>query len=346
MNNDSESIFERYLDFINEAFMPWKQGRKAAAGLGRKTLVRHATQMRERDIIREQNITIAIKSGAILNILEALAEKYYKGNTKKVKDLMVEYTGVGNPDVKTMFNPLEHGLPRYTIPLFDIPNRILAVKARHPEITGHTITQNLQRNFLKNYYELLCDLYREKGGNPDDVNELQLVLSFPTNIHREFKKWGDEHRDVLRPRILGGESEADKNNEFVHITNVRELQGKNWDRLSKEEKIGNLLFWGDPRTPESEYDTTYKPETAKTPENLAGKSLAAPDREKLARKNRPWGKATPTPEEKEKKKKERLVPAFGSPETEQETEAEAPKPTKKPKKKRIGESVFIKVIPF
>lgn len=345
MNNDTNSIFQKYLESINEAFQPWKQGRKAAAGLGRKTLVRHATQMRERDTIREQNITIALETGSVINILDALAEKYYKGNTKKVKELIAEYTGVGNPNVKTMFNPLEYGLPTYTIPLFDIPNRILAVRSRHPQIVGHTIGQNLQRNLLKNYYELLCDVYREKGGNPDDVNELELVLSFPTNIHHEFKKWGDTHRDVLRPQIFGGESEADRNNEFVHITNVRELQGRNWDRLSKEEKIGNLLFWGDPRKPESAYDTTYKPESAKTPENLAGKSLAAPDREKLAKKSKSWPKAKAAP-----KTKEKLVPAFSSPETEQETEAEAPKPkkkaTKKATKKPIGESVFIRDIPF
>lgn len=338
MNHDSNSIFNRYLESINEAFQRKK-------GLRKTSLVRHTTQMTARDEIREQNITIALETGAVLNILDALAEKYYKGNTKKVKELMAEYTGVGNPNVKTMFNPLEYGLPTYTIPLFDIPNRILTVKSRYPQIVGHTIGQNLQRNLLKNYYELLCDIYREKGGNPDNVNELEMVLSFPTNIHHEFKKWGDVHRDVLRPQMFGGESEADRNNEFVHITNVRELQGKNWDRLSKEEKIGNLLFWGDPRTPESAYDTTYKPESAKTPENLAGKSLAAPDRDKLAKKSKAWPKAKPAP-----KTKDKLVPAFGSPETEQETEAEAPKPkkktTKKATKKPIGESVFIKDIPF
>jgi hypothetical protein len=354
MNDDSNLIFERYMTEINEAFQPWKQGRKAAAGLGRKTLARHATQIRARDEIREQNIKIAISNGTTLNILNALAEKYYKGNVKKVKELMVEYTGVGNPEVKTMFNPLEYGLDKYTIPLFDIPNRILAVRSRHPQITGHNIAQNLQRNLLKNYYDLLCDLYRERGGNPDDVNELELVLSFPTNIHHEFKKWGDVHRDVLRPQIFGGESEADRNNEFVHITNVRELQGKNWERLSKEEKIGNLLFWGDPRTPESEYDTTYKPKSAETPENLAGKTLAEPGREKLAKKTKAW------PKTKEKKKKEKLVPAFDSTETKQETPTNKTPPTKKtpkkttPKKKtptkktKVAESYqpFIKIIPF
>lgn len=350
MNEDSNLIFERYLESITEAFMPWKQGRKAAAGLGRKTLARHTTQISARDQIREQNIKIAISNGSVLNILDALAEKYYKGNTKKVKELMVEYTGVGNPEVKTMFNPLEYGLPLYTIPLFDIPNRLLSVRARHPQVTGHTIGQNLQRNLLKNYYDLLCDIYREKGGNPDDVSELELVLSFPTNIHHEFKKWGGEHRDVLRPQIFGGESEADKNNEFVHITNVRELQGKNWERLSKEEKIGNLLFWGDPRTPESQYDTKYKPESAKTPENLAGKTLASPDREKLTKKTKAW------PKQKQKKTEQKLVPAFDSTEPKQQEEPKPAKkkPTKKPtkktpaKKKPVKESYqpFIRIIPF
>jgi hypothetical protein len=215
----------------------------------------------------------------------------------------------------------------------------------------------MQRNLLKNYYELLCDLYREKGGNPDDVNELEMVLSFPTRIHHEFKKWGDVNRDVLRPQIFGGESEADRNNEFVHINNVRELQGKNWERLSKEEKIGNLLFWGDPRTPESEYDTKYKPDSAKTPENLAGKSLEDPDRKSLTKKTKSWPKFKGTPEEIEKKKNERLVPAFGStePETKEEPKPKAKpkakkKPTKKPAKKptKVKESYqpFIRVIPF
>lgn len=350
MVDDSNLIFERYIQYINEAFMPWKQGRKAAAGLGKKTLVRHSTQISARDQIREQNIKIAIENGTTLNVLNSLAERFYKGNTKKVKNLMAEYTGVGNPEVKTMFNPLEYGLQPFTIPLYDIPNRILAVKSRHPQITGHNIGENLQRNLLKNYYELLCDVYRSKGGNPDDVNELEMVLSFPTRIHHEFKKWGNEHRDVLRPQIFGGESEADRNNQFVHITNVKELQGKNWERLSKEEKIGNLLFWGDPRTPESEYDTTYKPESAKTPENLAGKTLENPDRKQLTKKTKAWPKAKPSPEEKEKKKKEKLVPAFGSTEKKEEPKKEAPKPTKnKPtKKKRIKESYkpFIRIIPF
>lgn len=349
MSDDSNLIFERYMDSINEAFMPWKHGRKAAAGLGKKTLVRHTTQITARNDIREQNIRIAIENGATLNILDALAERFYKGNIKKVKTLMAEYTGVGNPEVKTMFNPLEYGLEPYTIPLHDIPNRLLSVRARHPQITGHNIAQNLQRTLLKNYYELLCDIYRSKGGNPDDVNELELVLTFPTRIHHEFKKWGDEHRDVLRPQIFGGESEADRNNEFVHITNVRELQGKNWQRLSKEEKIGNFLFWGDPRSSEST-DTTYKPESSKTPENLAGKTLENPDRKQLTKKPRPWPKSKGTPEEREKKKNEELVPAFGSTEPE---ETPTPKPTKKPKKKptkksEVKESYqpFIRIIPF
>jgi len=348
MSNDSNLIFERYMESIDEAFMPWKNGRKAAAGLGKKTLVRHDTQIRARNDIREQNIKIAIENDSTLNILDALSERFYKGNVKKVKTLMAEYTGVGNPEVKTMFNPLEYGLEPYTIPLHDIPNRILAVQARHPQITGHTIGQNLQRNLLKNYYELLCDVYRSKGGNPDDVNELELVLSFPTRIHHEFKKWGDEHRDVLRPQIFGGESEADRNNQFVHITNVRELQGRNWERLSKAEKIGNLLFWGDPRTPESEYDTTYKPESAKTPENLAGRTLENPDRKQLTKKTKAWPKAKPSPEEKEKKKNETLVPAFGSTETKQEEPkpAKKKKPTKKPTKVKESYQPFIRVIPF
>jgi hypothetical protein len=283
MNNSSNSIFERYIQSINEAFMPWSGNRKA--GLGKKSLVRHSTQIRLKDEVRQQQIEIAIKYGAIFNVLEGLSEKYYKGNRKKVKQLISDYTGVGNPTVKTIFNPLEYGLPPYNIPLYDIPNRLLAIKARQPQITGYRIKENLQRNLFENFYDLMCNLYRERGGNPDNVNELEMVLSFPTKIHHEFKKWGDEHRDVLRPQLFGGESEADRNNEFVHITNVRELQGKNWDRLSKEEKVGNLLFWGDPRSPESK-DTTYKPESAKTPDNLAGATLAAPDRKKLAEKRK------------------------------------------------------------
>ena len=358
MNDDSNLIFERYLESINEAFQPWTQSRKK--GLGKTSLVRHTTQITARDEIREQNINIAIKNGTIVNILNALTERFYKGNTKKVKLLMAEYTGVGNSTTKTMFNPLEYGLKDYpyTIPLYDIPNRILSVQARHPQITGHTIDQNLQRNLLKNYYQLLCDLYRENGGNPDDVNELEMVLSFPTKIHHEFKKWGDENRDVLRPQMFGGESEADRNNQFVHINNVRELQGRNWDRLSKEEKIGNLLFWGDPRSGTSK-DTTYKPDSAKTPENLAGKTLENPDRKSLTKKTKAWPKFKGTPEEIEKKKKEKLVPAFGSTEPEPEKKEE-PKPTKKkkptkkaptkkgPTKTKVKESYqpFIRIIPF
>lgn len=302
MADDSDLIFERYIQYINEAFMPWKHGRKAAAGLGKKTLVRHETQIRLKDEVREQQIQIALQYGTVVNVLNALAEKFYKNNTKKVKQLMADYTGVGNPNVKTMFNPLEYGLPPYTIPLYDIPNRILSVRARYPEVTGYTIDKNLQRNLLKNYYQLLCDIYRERGGNPDDVNELNLVLSYPTRIHHEFKKWGDVHRDVLRPQIFGGQSEADKNNEFVHITNVRELKGKNWERLNKEEKIGNLLFWGDPRTPESKYDTTYKPESSKTPENIA--TSVGEFKPKPKRKTKPKSSTTETKKKKPTKKKE------------------------------------------
>jgi hypothetical protein len=319
MCDDSNLIFERYLNSINEAFQPWKSGIKAAAGLGRKTLVRHSTQISARNNIREQYIKIAIENGTTLNILDALAEKYYKGNVKKVKNLIAEYTGVGSPNVKTMFNPLEYGLEPYTIPLYDIPNRILSVRARHPQIIGHTIDQNLQRNLLKNYYELLCDVYRSRGGNPDDVNELEMVLSFPTRIHHEFKKWGDVNRDVLRPQKFGGESESDKNEQFIHITNVRELQGKNWERLSKEEKIGNLLFWGDPRTPESKYDTKYKPESAKPPENLA-KTLGNTDAKASTKETKPSSDS-----EKTKKKKKVVT-----------------------KKSKVKESYqpFIRIIPF
>jgi len=310
MFNKPLSKFDAYIKYLNEAYMPWKSGRKAAAGLGKKTLVRHATQIRLKDEVRKQQIEIAIEFGTVFNVLEGLADKFYKGNQKKVKQLIADYTGVGNPTVKTVFSPLEYGLPPYTIPLYDIPNRILSIKARYPNIQGGQIQQNIQKNLLENFYLLMCDLYRERGGDPENINELEMVLSFPTKIHSEFKKWGDEHRDVLRPQIFGGESEADKNNEFIHITNVRELEGRNWNRLSKEEKIGNLLFWGDPRSAEST-DTTYKPQSARTPTNLAGKTLADPDRKKLA--------------EKKPRKKPAKKPA--APKT------ESPKPKKtKPKK--------------
>jgi len=347
MNNDSNLIFERYMASINEALMPWKSGRKASAGLGKKSLVRHTTQIRLKDEVRRQQIEIAIKHGRTLNVVDALAEMYYNGDQKKVRRLISEYTGVGDPNTKTMFNPLEYGLPPYTIPMYDIPNRILAVKTRHAHITGHTIDKQLQKSILKRYYQLLCDIYRKNGGNPEDTNELDLVLSFPTKIHHEFQKWGNEHRDVLRPQLFGGESEADKNNEFVHITNTRELQGKNWDRLSKEEQIGNLLFWGDPRTPETSSDTKYKPDSHKTPDNPASpESMGTPTRQDQAKRRDVEEKIPSATGKQQASLKGQSTKLYKKITGESPTKTSTKKPKSNKSVKKESYQPFIKIIPF
>ena len=192
---------------------------------------------------------------------------------------------------------------------FRIPDLLLAINA-HKAVAD---TKD-EKQLLAALQDKVGQIYHTiTGADPANVSELNAIRSFKTTmVQRKYK--GDETQFVYQQAPFGGKSARD-DWEHTFITNTKELEGPNYERLRKYEILKSLLFTGEERSNPDEHDSdTHTPER-RTPDNLAGASLANPDREKLATSSAP--------------------------------EPAAPKPKKaKTPKKKLKESVFFRIRQF
>jgi hypothetical protein len=270
--NDENLIFEKYLNILAEADMPRSQyGLKAAAGAHKRgvSVTSPEEEQRHKDTRFNRNIESDVSKGNLINILDLVADDF--GGRDEARSALMEYLRTDNINQKSAYNPFpEHpDIGPFVVPNFRLPDLISAIKAAR-----NLVETEKERKLMIVLFNKLGSIYQENyGGNPNDDLELNAVRSFITKfVNRTFQ--GGE-RKVLQQVTFGGKSQRD-DFEHVFVTNTRELQGPNWDRIKK---ISHLLFTGEERFNPDEMDSdTHVPER-ETPENLAGETLADPDRD-------------------------------------------------------------------
>lgn len=305
--NNADRFFLDQLNIFCEANMPMSQfgikrgeiGGMSSTNVARRGQIAVSPQedQRSKDELFASRVQSSAKNKRI-NIAVLLSElPKYKGNPELVKKDILKLTRTKLTD-KTAYNPFpnEPSIGDFVIPFFRIPDLLLAINAQIPvedSREGKQLLAALKTKVGEIYHTIT-------GADPNAVSELNAIRSFRTNmVQRKYK--GDEKQFVYQQAPFGGKSARD-DWEHTFITNTKELEGPNFERLRKYEILKNLLFTGEERSNPDEHDSdTYTPER-KTPENLAGKTLANPGREKLATKEPKKKTKTKTKSSTKKKK--------------------------------------------
>ena len=248
MLNDENSIFERYKVILEAYAGPGFSVARAAGTARRGKVMRPEEEIRLKDNVRRWMLQKAKDERLIFNVHELLGL-----SPEKTDELIKKHFPWSKSSPKNILNPEPKILGKNVIPLFELPNKILALREN---------VKYDKRKFIINVYNTLKDLYKKFGGNPDDITELELVFSGLTRVINRTYKDGVTKK-VLVPAVFGGSSEDDKFT-YDFLTNTRELEGKNAARLSK---IVTHLYTGEERRDrEGKESTQYKPE-ASNPEN-------------------------------------------------------------------------------
>lgn len=339
--NKADKFFLEQLEIMCEANMPMSQYRIKRGEVGGMS----STNMARRGQIavspaadqasKDALFTSRVKSsegGKRINIARLLAElPKYKGNPELVKKDILKLTRTKLSD-KTAFNPFpeDPSIGDFVIPFFRIPDLLLAINSLigvEDSREGKMLLAALKDKVGQIYHTIT-------GADPANVSELNAIRSFKTAmVQRKYK--GDEKQFVYQQAPFGGKSARD-DWEHTFITNTKELEGANFERLRKYEILKGLLFTGEERSNPDEHDSdTYTPER-ETPENLAGKTLADPDRERLATK-----KSIPKPAAKKPAAKKKDKPA-----AKPAAKKKAKPAAKKKKEENIGESFFFRITQF
>jgi hypothetical protein len=332
--NNADKFFLKQVQIFCEANMPMSQygiKRGEVGGMSSTNMARRgqiAVSAAEDQASKDALFTSRVKSsenGKRINIARLLSElPKYKGNPELVKKDILKLTRTKLSD-KTAFNPFPEDptIKDFVVPFFRLPDLLLAINSLisvEDSRDGKQLLAALKNKVGEIYHTVT-------GADPANVSELNAIRSFKTTmVQRKYK--GDEKQFVYQQAPFGGKSARD-DWEHTFITNTKELEGANFERLRKYEILKSLLFTGEERFNPDEHDSdTYTPER-KTPENLAAKTLADPDRERLATRSKPEPEPAKTkkPEPAAKKKK---APAKKAP----------------PKKTVKKESYFIKVVSF
>jgi hypothetical protein len=361
MTNDKDLIFEKYLEILNE-------GIKSQAGVGGTTgPVSPEEVARRSDITKELRVKSDVQNGKVFNVLDLLGE-FYKGGREQAKKEITKY--MGNENTKSVLNPLEdESLEPYEIPLFNLPNRILSIKGLKTVNPDASSSDYSYQQFLQRADKALSELYKQQtGGDPNNINELNLILSFMSRLVRLSRNAGENPRTVLQRSRVGGYSKDDQ--KYIHITNIKEDHPRLY-------KYANLLFGFDVREgdkpeisePErqQEVEDRINKQVQKYAWELTKKQVTGEDFKKAIQKYRaelagrkepnaitvsepPQTPSTPEPEKKPatKKKTATKKPATKKPATKKPA-TKKPATKKKPatgEKKVNKESYFIKLIPF
>jgi hypothetical protein len=344
--NNADKFFLEQIQIFCEADMAMSQyriKRGEIGGMSSTNMARRgqiAVSSAEDQASKDAVFTARVKaseSGKRINIARLLSElPKYKGKPELVKKDILKLTRTKLTD-KTAFNPFPEDptIGDFVVPFFRLPDLLLAINsliAVEDSRDGKQLLAALKNKVGEIYHTIT-------GADPANVSELNAIRSFKTTmVQRKYK--GDEKQFVYQQAPFGGKSARD-DWEHTFITNTKELEGPNFERLRKYEILKGLLFTGEERSNPDEHDSdTYTPER-KTPENLAGETLANPDREKLATSSEPAAKkpkpAKPAAKPKPAAKK---APAKKAP-------AKKAPAKKAPAKKTVEkESYFIKVVAF
>lgn len=344
MRNDVESIFEQYLQVIGEAAFSFKR----AAGVGGTTGPASPEHVQRRaDTVKELRVKDDVEKGKVFNVLEILGE-FYKGGVAEAKKEITKY--MGSENVKSVLNPLEDDtLQPYEIPLFNLPNRLLSIRGlKTPNPDASSPDYGYQK-FLEKSDQALSQLYRQQtGGDPSNIDELKLVLSFMSRLTRLSANAGETPRTVLQRARVGGYSQDDP--KYIHITNIREDHPRLY-------KYANLLFGFDVREdekpeisePERQEDVEKRinKEVQKYAWNLTKQGISGEQFKEAVKKYRA---------ELASRKEPNAITVSEPPAPQASPAPKKKKPaTKKPASKKTStknkssvnkESYFIKVIPF
>lgn len=255
MLNDENNIFDRYKTIL-EAYAGPGFSVARAAGTATKTMQTKAETIDKlKDSVRRSMLAKDVDERKIFYVPDLLGL-----DPKKAEKMIMSNFGGSNPDKdKNILNPEPKLLGKFVIPLFELPNKILALNTRKGE------------KFPMQVLEKLKFLYKQFGGDPDNLQEVNQVYSgLKKFIERTYK--GGITRTVAIPAVFGGSSQDDK---FTHdyITNIKELEGPNAARLAK---IVTHLYTGEVRRDrEGKESTQYKPERSNPENKTSNVSLGA-----------------------------------------------------------------------
>lgn len=319
--NDQDFIFDEYLKVLEE-------GIKSQAGVGGTTGPTSPEEVANRATrTKRLRLDVDKENGKYFNVLELISD-YYGKSPEKVKDAITKY--MGGEKVKSQLNPMEAGWlldKPYTIPLMNLPNRILGIRGLQ---TGERLGP--YSKFLKSVEKALSALYEQEfGKKAEDIQETDKVLSFDTRTVSRITKDGSKRTSQERARVGGSsKDEKEKGGKFTHITNPNE-------DTARLNQYSDKSFGFDPRG--SEKPELPEPQRQQDADRILNNKVLKYQYDLM----------------KQGKTGQELKDAVQKFRAEQSVQnranivapIEKPKKEKKPTKKKVNkESYFIKVIPF
>jgi hypothetical protein len=208
--NDQDFIFDEYLKILEE-------GIKSQAGVGGTTGPTSPEEVQKR-ATRTKRLRLHqdAENENYFNVLELMSD-YFGASPEKVKNAITKF--MGSEKVKSQLNPMEGGgvfSNPYTIPLVNLPNRILGIRGlKTNEKPGPFL------NFLNKAEKALSGLFeQETGSKAEDIKETDKLLSFKSRL---VQRSGEDSPRQERARVGGSsKDEREAGGKFTHITNTRE----------------------------------------------------------------------------------------------------------------------------
>jgi hypothetical protein len=315
--NDQDFIFHEYIKILDEGF-------KSQAGVGGTTgpttyreVQGRATRTKRLRLLQDK------ENGKYFNVLELIADHSGK-SPEQVKKAITKY--MGNETVKSQLNPMEAGWlldKPYTIPLVNLPNRILGIRGLK---TGERLGPYLK--FLNSAEKALSALFeQETGENPENIRDNQKLLSFKSRL---VQREGEDEARQERGRVFGKDIKRGEGQDYNSITAAEATP-----RLDQYTDKG---FGVDPKGPEKkevsdqqrqqDAERILNNKVLKYQYDLMKQGLKGEELKSAVQKFR---------SEQAVQNRANIVAPI-----------EKPKKEKKPTKKKVvnKESYFIKVIPF
>ena len=317
--NDQDFIFHEYLKVLEE-------GIKSQAGVGGTTGPTSPEEVANR-ATRTKRLRLEVdkENGKYFNVLELIAD--VSGKTpEQVKKAITQH--MGSEKVKSQLNPMEAGWlldKPYTIPLMNLPNRILAIRGlKDGERVGP------YKSFLTSAEKALSALYEQEfGKKAEDIQETDKVLSFKSRLVQRTTKDGSKRTAQERARVDGKETQVGQGQDYTHMTKSKE-------DTARFKQYPDKLFGFDPRG--SEKPELPEPQRQQDAERILNTKVLKYQYDLMAQKPPVTGQRL-----KDAVQKFRAELAV---QNRANIVAPIEKPKKPTKKKVNKESYFIKVIPF
>lgn len=317
--NDQDFIFHEYLKVLEE-------GIKSQAGVGGTTgpttqreIQGRATRTKRLRLLQDK------ENGKYFNVLELIAD--HSGKTpEQVKKAITQH--MGGENVKSQLNPMEAGWlldKPYTIPLANLPNRILGIRGLK---TGER--PGPYKKFLDSAEKALSALFeQETGENPENITDNQKLLSFKSRL---VQREGEDEARQERARVYGiskDETKVGQGQDYTHMTKSKE-------DTARFKQYPDKSFGFDPRG--SEKPELPEPQRQQDAERILNNKVLKYQYDLMAQKPPVTGQRLKDAVQKFRaeqavQNRANIVAPIGKP--------------KKPTKKKVNkESYFIKVIPF